>query len=271
MSDSKSDEVLITVEDGVMLFTINRPESMNSMSAAVSSGLLEAVERANTEDDVRVLVLTGTGRAFCAGAEITANSDPTKGSDAVPPRHRRMDRLSGSGRTAMAFRDCEVPVLAAINGAAAGAGFGLALCADVRFASESARIGPIFIKRGLSTDYGASYWLPRIVGAARAFEIIYSGDLLDAQSALAAGLVNRVYPDDRLLDEALAFARTIASGPPMAYTAVRRLLQESLADGGSPEFLEREWWYQSSLLRTEDAREGFQAFRDQRPPTFRGL
>lgn len=264
------DEVLFDLQDGVLLCTINRPDVMNAMNAAVTGGVLEAIDRANRDDDVRALLITGTGAAFCAGAEITADSDPTRSSGASVSRRQRMDKLSSSGRTVLAFRDCEVPVIAAVNGVAAGAGFGIALCCDVRFAAQSARLGPIFIKRGLSTDYGVAYWLPRIVGAARAFEIIYSGDLLEATQALEAGLVNRVYPDEELLPQAMQFVRMVADGPPMAYTAVRRLLQDAIADGGSPAFVEREWAYQASLLRSKDAAEGFKAFLERRTPEFRG-
>jgi 2-(1,2-epoxy-1,2-dihydrophenyl)acetyl-CoA isomerase len=265
-----ADELHVEIQDGVMLVTIDRPEAMNALSDAVSSGLLDAVDRANREDDVRAVVLTGVGRAFCAGAEISADRDPARRQGDTPPRAQRMDWMSRSGRTVEAFRHCDVPIIAAVNGAAAGAGFGIALCCDVRFAAESARLGPIFIKRGLSTDFGVAYWLPRIVGQARAFEIIYEGDLLDSARALEAGLVNRVYPDDRLLDETLAFAGRIAQGPPLAYTAVRRLLHHSV-DTGMRAFLEQEWTAQATLLRTADAAEGFAAFREKRKPEFHGV
>lgn len=266
-----TDELRVEVDGAVMLVTINRPEVMNAISPAVTGGLLESIERANQDDDVRALVLTGTGRAFCAGAEVTRDVMPVgSGRTTTPPRAARMDWMSQSGRTVEAFRHCDVPVLAAVNGAAAGAGFGIALCCDVRFAAESARLGPIFIKRGVAADFGVSYWLPRIVGQAAAFEIMYEGDLLDSSTALEAGLVNRVYPDDRLLDETLAFARRIAQGPPMAYTAVRRLLHHSV-DTGMRALLEQEWTAQAALLRSADAAEGFGAFVERREPTFRGV
>ena len=268
------DEVLIEVDDhGVMLATFNRPEQMNALNAGLTAGLLDALDRASRDDGIRALVLTGNGRAFCAGAEITAASNPASGSangaGTPPPRHARLDHFGGSGRTAEAFANCDVPVIAAINGATAGAGFGIALCCDLRFVANSARLGPIFIKRGVASDYGVAYWLPKVVGAGRAYELMYDGDVIDAGRALAIGLANRIIPDEQLLDEALGYARKIAAGPPLATTYVRRLLRRSW-DMPQHEFLELEWTYQAALLRTADAREGFTSFVEQRAPRFEG-
>ncbi|MBM3139808.1 MAG: enoyl-CoA hydratase [Chloroflexi bacterium] len=265
-----SEELLVDVDEhGVMLVTLNRPEKMNALSAAISAGLMNALDRASREDDIRAVVITGAGRAFCAGAEIRPDRDPTTGAEGPVPRHARLDHFGGSGRAVEAFAHCDVPILAAINGPTAGAGFGLALCCDIRFVAESARLGPIFMKRGLASDYGVLYWLPKLVGAARAYEIIYDGDLLDARRALEVGIANRVVPDEQLLAETLAYARKVAAGPPLAYTYVRRLVRRSF-DLPMHEFLELEWTYQANLLRTHDAREGFAAFVERREPRFRG-
>ena len=167
-------DIEVKVESGVMTVTLNRPERMNSLSPELTRGLLEAVERASRDDDLRVMVLTGAGRAFCAGAEVSSDRMPAGGNGATaapPPRHDRMNYRSGSVETVEAFARCDVPIIGAINGVAAGGGFGLALCCDVRIFAESARIGSIFIKRGIAVDYGAAYWLPRIVGVAKAFEL----------------------------------------------------------------------------------------------------
>ena len=262
------DALLTELDDtGVLLATLNRPEAMNSLSADLGAGLLQALERASRDDAVRALVLTGAGRAFCAGANISAAANPTTG--APGSRYAQMDRRSGSAETVLAFANCDVPIIGAINGAAVGGGFGLALSCDVRFMAESARIGSIFAKRGIGPDYGVSYWLPRIVGVARAFEILYDADLLDAETALACGLVQRVVPDDQLLDEALTFARKIAAGPPMAHTNSRRLVVRA-QELSIAEFLELEWTNQRALLRTSDAAEGFASFVEKRDPVFTG-
>jgi 2-(1,2-epoxy-1,2-dihydrophenyl)acetyl-CoA isomerase len=276
-------DIEVTVDEGVLVATLNRPELMNSLSAELTRGLVEAVDRASRDDDVRVMVLTGTGRAFCAGAEVSPESVPAgTGGDGVggenggttPPARARSERMhpeaAGSVGTVQAFANCDVPIIGAINGVAAGAGFGIAICCDVRIFAESARIGPIFIKRGIAADYGASYWLPRIVGLARAFELSYDGNVVDAQRALELGLANRVVPDDQLMDETLAYARRIAAGPPMGYTTIRRLLIDSVDAVDRATFAEREWAAQTALLRTSDAAEGFRSFLERREPEFTG-
>ena len=261
------------VEGGVMTVTLNRPERMNSLSPELTSGLLDAVQRASADDDVRVMVLTGAGRAFCAGAEVSADRMPAGGNGATPPARPRSDRMNfraGSVETAQAFANCDVPIIGAINGVAAGGGFGLALCCDVRIFAESARIGSIFIKRGLAADYGAAYWLPRLVGVSKAFELFYDGNVVDSATALELGLANRVVPDDELASEVRAYAEQIAAGPPMGYTAIRRLIVESVDSIDRLTYLDREWTAQSALLRTDDAAEGFRSFVERRDPRFTG-
>ncbi len=266
-------DIEIEVNDGIMLATLNRPEAMNSLSADLLSGLMGAIERASEDDDVRVMVLTGSGRAFCAGAEVSQERNPgTSGTSVGPARSRyaRMNVQAGSAETAEAMARCDVPIIGAINGVAAGGGFGLALCCDVRFFGESGRIGSIFIKRGLAADYGAAYWLPRLVGPAKAFELFYDGEVIKAPEALALGLANRVYPDEELMAETLAYAKKIADGPPMGYTGVRRLIQDSVNSIERAVFLDRESAVQTALLKTDDASEGFRSFLERRTPEFTG-
>ena len=269
-------DVESAVAEGVMVTTLNRPEQMNTLSTELISELLAAVQRASTDDEVRVMVLTGAGRAFCAGAEVSADpgraaaggGDDDKGP--VRSRHERLRSRSGSAAVAEAFARCDVPIIGAINGVAAGAGFSLALCCDVRIFAESARIGPIFIKRGLAADYGAAYWLPRIVGAAKAFELFYDGNVIAAGRSLELGLANRVVPDEQLMDEVLAYARQIAAGPPLAYTGIRRLIQDAVSSSDRDRFFDREWAAQAALLASADAREGFRSFLERREPEFHG-
>ncbi|MCY3656854.1 MAG: enoyl-CoA hydratase-related protein [Chloroflexi bacterium] len=170
----------------------------------------------------------------------------------------------------MAFSESDVPVIGAINGVAAGGGFSLALCCDVRFLADRASMGSIFIKRGVASDFGAAYLLPKIVGLGRAHELLYDGDPVSAERCLELGLANRVVPGDELLDEALAYARKIASGPPLAYTAMRRQLQRS-TELSMLHYLEYEWTAQLSLFASRDTREGFRAFAERRDPRFQGL
>ena len=260
-----SDSVLIDLDDGLLTVTLNEPDSMNALSPGVSNGLSAALEQASNDDNVRVMLLTGAGRGFCAGAAVA-----TGGRDSGPPsRKSRIDQKGPSARSVEAFANCEVPIVAAVNGAAVGAGFGIATCCDVRILGESARMGSIFIRRGLASDYGAAYWLPKIVGMGKAYDLMYSGELLDAQTCLDWGLANRVVADDQLMTEATAYARMIADGPPLAYTLLRRMMQRS-AEMDQATFAEYEWTNQKLLVASKDSREGFASFIEKRPPKFTG-
>ena len=254
-------------DDGILLITMNRPDQMNALSEDISDGIMNAALETKRNDDIRAVVLTGAGRGFCAGADLTAGG-PASGGSGVPGRSAIVDKL-GPGEVIEALAYADVPIIGAINGAAAGAGFGLALCCDIRIASDQARLGSIFIKRGVGSDWGASYWLPRIVGLSKAYELFYSGDLLNADEALKIGLVNRVVPHDSLMEETLAYARMIANGPPLAYTYTRRALIQSLSNS-LRDHLTLEWTQQRELLGTNDGREGFRAFVEHRDPEFKG-
>lgn len=264
---TEPDVIRELTDDGVLVLTLNRPAAMNALSAGIGRGLLEAAQETKSNDAIRVMVITGNGREFCAGADLS-DGGPAGGGGAPAGRSTVTDKL-GVGTFVMALAEANVPVIGAINGAAVGAGFGLALCCDIRIASEQARMGSVFIKRGVSSDYGVSWWLPRLVGPAKAFELLYSGDIMDAPRLLELGLVNRVVPHESLMAETMAYARMIASGPPLAYTYTRRNVMNSV-DTGLRAQLETEWTFQTELLQTEDAREGFRAFAERRAPKFEG-
>ena len=258
-------------DDGILIITLNRPDRMNALSAGISNGIMEAVKETKSNDAVRVLVITGTGRGFSAGADLSSGGPARPASpsgDAVIGRSAMVDK-QGPARIIEAMADADVPIIGAINGAAAGAGFGLALCCDVRIASDQARLGTIFIKRGVGPDWGTSYWLPRIVGLPKAFELFYSGELLNADEALAIGVVNRVVPHESLMEETIAYARMIANGPPIAYTYTRRSLVQSI-DNDLHRHMVLEWTQQTEVLNTNDAREGFRAWVEKREPKFKG-
>ena len=262
-----SESVLTNLDDGVFTVTLNEPDTMNALSPAITQGLFDAIEEANQNDDIRVLLLTGNGRGFCAGASVGGGGPGAQKIEAS--RRQRLDQRGTSARSIEVFANCEVPVVAAINGAAVGAGFGIATCCDVRLLGASARMGSIFIKRGLASDYGVSYWLPKLVGYGRAMELMYSGELLNAEECLQAGLANKIFADDELLVEAHNYARMIANGPPMAYTLVRRMMLRSNEMTVS-QFAEYEWGAQLMLLQSDDVREGFKAFGQRREPEFKG-
>jgi len=266
----ESDLLREQTDDGIVVLTLNRPETMNAIGGGISAGIMAACRESKRDDSIRCIVITGTGRGFCSGADLSSGGPARREDGSGPSRGRSatVDKL-GPGELILAMVAADVPIIGAINGVAAGAGFGLALSCDVRIASDQARMGTIFIKRGVATDYGTSYWLPRVVGLPRALEIAYSGDLMDAQKLLSLGLVNKVVPHDSLMEETIVYARMIASGPALGYAYTRRNLLRSF-DNDLQRQLELEWTNQTELLGTQDAREGFGAFIERRPPRFTG-
>lgn len=265
---SESDVLRELTEDGILILTLNRPEQMNALGGGIPEGIKAAALESKRNDEIRAIVITGAGRGFCAGADLSTGG-PAAGGGSSQRRRSTMVDKRGPAEYVEVLANADVPIIGAINGAAAGAGFGLALAMDIRIASDQARFGTIFIKRGIGPDWGTSYWLPRLVGLPKAMELIYSGDLLSAEEALAIGLVNRVVPHDSLMDETLAYARKITAGPPIAYTYTRRAMQQSLQNDLSQQ-LELEWANQIELLGTDDAKEGFKAFLEKRKPVFKG-
>lgn len=261
----------ITVEQqgGVRVITLNRPERMNALSAQMSMELRETFADVTTDDGTGAVVITGAGRGFCAGADLTGGGPTANRGGGERPRHSRIDPLGGAGQVILGLRGMEKPVIAAVNGPAAGAGFGLATACDLRIASTEARFTTVFIKRGLAPDYGSSYFLPRIIGISRATEMFLTGQMLDATEALAVGLVSLVVPPERVLKEAITLATTLAEGPPLAMQLTARALNASLQNT-LEEHLVLEWAGQTVCLASEDAREGVTAWLEKRSPAWKG-
>jgi 2-(1,2-epoxy-1,2-dihydrophenyl)acetyl-CoA isomerase len=252
-------------EDGVLVMTFNRPEQMNALGGKLVSEFMDACERARLDDGVRAVVVTGAGRGFCAGADLTGGSALSVGDTRVD----RLDRMGRAGPFILALRAIDKPTIGAINGAAAGAGFGIACSMDIRIASTAARFTTVFIKRGLAPDFGSSYFLPRLVGMARANEMFFTGRFVTAEEAERIGLVNRVVAPEALMDEAIALARELAAGPPQAMTFTRRALQRSLQSTLEQQ-LEFEWTNQLALRGSQDTQEGMLAWKERREPRFTG-
>jgi 2-(1,2-epoxy-1,2-dihydrophenyl)acetyl-CoA isomerase len=253
-------------DEGILTLTLNRPATLNSLGGTMVPDLIDALHAAVDDRRVRVIVITGSGRGFCSGADVQYGG-PNSAPRERPVRSELEARVGQAGALVLAIVESRVPVIAAVNGAAVGAGLGLALSCDIRIASDQARMGTIFIKRGLATDYGVAFWLPRLVGPAKAFELLYSGEVLAAPQLLELGLVNRVVAHEELLPETLSYARMIAEGPAAAYTYTRQNALRAVTEGLVP-FLEQEWRHQAELLVSDDAREGFAAFREKRAPRF---
>jgi len=258
--------LLYEMKDGVATLTLNRPERLNALGDTLRDDLHHAVLRAAADDEVRVMVITGAGKGFCSGGDVKAMHE-NKEAGATRSMLERMAPLRD--QVLLALRDAPKPVIAAVNGAAAGAGMNLALAADIRIASTAARFSQAFVKRGLHPDWGGTYFLPRIVGMAKACELIFTGEMIDAAEALRLGLVSAVHPPEELMSATLALARKIAQGPPLAIRLARRALHHN-ADADLRSALEFETFAQNICSESEDAREGIRAFVEKRTPVFRG-
>jgi 2-(1,2-epoxy-1,2-dihydrophenyl)acetyl-CoA isomerase len=259
-------DVLVERRDRVALITLNRPDALNALLGDMRALLREAFEGAAADPGVRVIVVTGAGRGFCSGGDIRFMEDVM----ARGGRFEEFRPLLEAGRDVVrAIHATDKPVLAAVNGAAAGGGMNLALACDIRWASEKARFAESFVRIGLHPDWGGLHTLPRIVGPARALELMWTGDILDAAEALRLGIVTRVLPPDALLPETLAFAKRLARAPAVAVTAIKQSVRAS-ASLSLEEALEREIEAQKRCWESRDAREGLAAFLEKREPRFEG-
>jgi enoyl-CoA hydratase/carnithine racemase len=251
--------------DGVLVMTLNRPDRLNSMTTQMFAEFEDLAHDLRDRTDLRALIMTGAGRAFCAGFDL---DDADELADLSPMG--MLSRQDKAARSLAALRALPTPVIAAVNGAAAGGGFALALAADIRLASPQARFNAAFVRIGLSAgDLGTSWHLPRLIGPGRAAEIAFTGRFVEAEEAERIGLVNRIVPAETLLDEALAMAAEIARNSPGGVQLSKRALQSNLETPFSAA-LELESRGQALLTRGEDMPEALQAFKERRPPVFTG-
>ena len=249
---------------GVRTLTLNRPDRLNAVNDALASAVAEALAEAASADAVRVVVIAGAGRAFCAGLDL---AEPP----ALPQATRadRLDPYAWVGTWVQRAVACEKPVIAAVNGPAAGAGFGLALACDIRLVAQSARLTAGYVRRGLSPDAGVSYFLPRHVGLARAADILLTGRDIDSTEALAIGLATAVIPDAGFAESVAAYAARLALGAPVAQALTKRLLAQSF-DRPLDAALRDELTQIKVCFATRDVGEAMLAFREKRSPTFEG-
>ena len=260
-------DLLEVVKDGVAVLTLNRPERLNAMSRPMLDALLEALPRLADDAAVGAVVLAGAGRGFCAGGDVKAMAEGQElGGDTL---EEKAQALRGRMEVSRWLHELPKPTIAMVRGAAAGAGLSLAMACDLRIAGDSARFGTAFARVGYSGDFGGSFFLTQLVGTAKARELYLTADLVDAQQALALGLVNRVVPDARLEEETLALAGRIARGPRIAYRYMKRNLNAA-ESGTLKDLLDLEAWHHTRCGMTEDHREAARAFVEKREPVFRG-
>ncbi len=266
-------ELTRSLRDGVLWLTINRPERANSIPWYVRDALIDAFESAHTDLAVRCVVLTGAGeRHFCTGADLMARQPAAVLPEGAPQRpagaaSEMMRR--GFQRLMERMLDCEKPILAAVNGTAAGGGGMLALAADLVIAAEHARLIQVFVRRGLIPDGGVAYLLPRLVGLHKAKELVFFGDDLSAADAAALGIYNRVVPGDELTSATQDWAQRLATGPTKAIGWSKRLLNRATEVDRSSLLLEEAMLVEMNIA-TEDSTEGVASFRERRDPQWRG-
>ncbi|MCG7210545.1 enoyl-CoA hydratase/isomerase family protein [Streptomyces arenae] len=259
------DSVRYVTAERVAHLTLDRPEALNALTPDQRDHVIRLLAGASGDPGIGAVVITGTGRGFCAGADLRGGGATA---ERVPGDVARTIRL-GAQRLIAAVLDCEKPVIAAVNGTAAGLGAHLALACDLVLAAESARFIEVFVRRGLVPDGGGAYLLPRLVGPQRAKELMFFGDALSAPEAERMGLVNRVVPDEELAKTAREWAVRLAAGPTRTLALTKQLLNASL-DGDRASAFTAEAAAQEINMTTHDAQEGLRAFTERRSPVFRG-
>jgi 2-(1,2-epoxy-1,2-dihydrophenyl)acetyl-CoA isomerase len=253
--------------NSVSWITLNRPEAMNAVTWEQREQIIALLHEASADPAVRAVVITATGKGFCAGADLRGGGPAATGERLVGDVSRMIRQ--GAQRLVTAVLDCEKPVIAAVNGTAAGIGAHLALACDLVLAAESARFIEVFVRRGLVPDGGGAYLLPRLIGPQKAKELMFFGDALPAAEAHTLGLVNRVVPDEALTDTARAWAERLAEGPTRALALTKALVNASL-DTDRTTALTAEATAQELNMTTADAQEGVTSFLARRPPKYRG-
>lgn len=252
------------VTDGVARLTLNRPDAANAFTPEMCAELFEAAIACDERDDIRAVLLTGAGKMFSAGGDLRFFA--SKGDQLGAALKEMTGHLHAAlGRLA----HMDAPVVCAVNGMAAGAGFSVAAACDITFAASSARFTLAYTAAGLSPDGSSTWYLPRLIGLRRARDLMLTNRMLSADEALEMGVIDRVVPDDELMDAAMAQATAFAAGPTRAYGATKRLLQDSWANGLETQ-MDRETRSIADLTRTADAAEGIDAFVNKRTPDFKG-
>ncbi len=255
-----------SVKDGIGTILLNRPERKNAFTLEMIDEWARVLEGARTDPDVRVIVLTGAGDGFCSGVDL-GRYDP--GAEQPTPLERKRTLTDRIHRIAYALEDLDKPVIAAVNGVAVGAGMDMALMCDIRLCSRSARFSEGYIRVGLVPGDGGCYFLPRLVGTAKALELLLTGDFVDGEEAARLGIVNHVYDDDKLLEETTALARKLADAPPVAVGMIKRAVYQS-ARCDLRTALDLISSHMAVVQSTRDSKEAFAAFMEKRPAVFEG-
>jgi enoyl-CoA hydratase/carnithine racemase len=259
-------ELLVEKSNHILTITLNRPDRLNAISGPMLGALSAELQAANIDSDVRVIILTGAGRGFCAGLDL---KDQMSGDSngAAPRRGYQLFDLHNS--PPIVINRMDKPIVCALNGAAAGYGMDLALGCDIRIASEHAKMGAVFAKRGVLPESGGCWYLPRLLGWAKAAEVAFLGDVLDAQRSLELGLVNRVVKHEDLMPEAMKVATQIANNAPLSVQSTKRMMRLGMEESFEAA-VDHIYLQLLPLFQSDDFKEGLSAFAERRDPQFKG-
>ncbi len=258
--------ILIEKKEGIEVLTLNRPDRMNSLNEKLAAEIVQELQEANRDDEIRVLVLTGAGKGFCAGADVggmSAGEREPKGAEEIRRGFRNIQGVI------LGLHRLEKPTIAMVNGPAVGGGFDLACACDLRTGSENARFMVAFTRIGLFPGWGGTWLYPRIIGLPKAAEMLFTGDFLEAKEAERLGLLNKLVPATELEKETMNLARRIANGPPIAIRLAKLQLYKGL-EMDLETALQVAAACETITLTSEDHREGVAAFREKRPPRYKG-
>lgn len=257
-----SSTLQVQIEDHVQIITLNRPDKKNAFNKEMIDAWVNALEHAQQDDNVHVVVLTGAGDAFCSGGD-TGNISKSSST----PLDSKYNLGENVHRVALQLKRMDKPVIAAINGSAVGAGLDMALMADIRTMAETAKVSEGYVKFGLVPGNGGAYFLPRIIGESKAYELLWTGNFIDAQEALRIGLVNHVYPQETFMEQTMDLAKQIASGPQVAIRMTKRAVRDSknLSLESSLDLISS---HMAIVKETEDHKEAVKSFREKRKPNY---
>ncbi|CAH0345858.1 enoyl-CoA hydratase [Bacillus sp. CECT 9360] len=255
------EDLLVTIEGTIMRVTLNRPDSLNAFSPDMIIGLQGAIKEAEINPEVRVIVLSGAGRSFTAGGDVK-----TMGQSSATEVYDHIGRLN---QLILAMKETEVPIIAAVHGFAAGAGFNLALACDLIIAADDSKFALSFSKVGLISDGGGSYFVPRLIGPHLAKQLFFSGEAVSAERLYQLGVINQLVPSEILQEETIKYATTLAEGPTRSYGMIKKLINHSFTSS-LEEILEQERITQTMMVTTEDHQEGIAAFSEKRKAVFKG-
>lgn len=266
MYTSPTDELQLDFADHVLTITLNRPDRLNAISGPMLDALSKTLQQANVDPEVRAVVMTGAGRGFCSGLDL---KDQMEGGNGLSSGRRGYRLFDLHNSPPIVINRMDKPMICALNGAAAGYGMDMALGCDIRIASENAKLGAVFAKRGVLPESGGCWYLPRLLGWAKAAEVAFLGEVLDANRCLELGLVNRVVPHDQLMTETMKWAKQIANNAPLSVQSTKRMMRLGM-DEPFEAAVDHIYLQLLPLFQSDDFKEGLSAFAERRDPQFQG-